>query len=196
MAELFKFRCSQCEKLLGVSPKKAGRTVQCPRCGTELIVPLAETAADSPDLQPLDEPLELGIDFGLSSSLDLRPFDRPRGKIAEPAVTEVEAISFLERIAGSEDAEPPNLGTIVASEPPASYGEEPDADLDPEPLVQTPVEPLISQPRRSRGHHSTIDRHRDVVIPRTAVVAWSLFALLALTFSFVAGLMVGHYRWK
>ncbi len=196
MAELFKFRCSQCEKLLGVSPKKAGRTVQCPRCGTELIVPIVETASDSLDLQPLDESLELGIDLGLASPLDLQPSDRARSKIAEPAVVEVEAISFLERIAGTEDVEPANPGSIVDSEPSASYLEGPDADLDPEPLVQTPVEPLVSQARRSRGHQASIDRRRDVVIPRTAVVAWSIFALLALACSFVAGLMIGHYRWK
>ena len=33
MAELFKFRCFQCQKLIGAPPSKFGKVVKCPRCG-------------------------------------------------------------------------------------------------------------------------------------------------------------------
>jgi hypothetical protein len=32
-------------------------------------------------------------------------------------------------------------------------------------------------------------------MPRSAVVAWSLFVLLALVLAFVAGLLAGHFVW-
>jgi hypothetical protein len=34
-----KFRCYQCNQLLGVSRSKAGKSVNCPKCGTGLVVP-------------------------------------------------------------------------------------------------------------------------------------------------------------
>lgn len=45
-AEPIRFRCFQCQKLLGVSPSKVGAIVACPSCGMELIVP--ELPAVSP----------------------------------------------------------------------------------------------------------------------------------------------------
>src|SRR3954454_10689258 len=45
-----KFRCFQCNQLLGVSRSKAGSIVACPKCATELIVPAPDdgpAAADS-----------------------------------------------------------------------------------------------------------------------------------------------------
>jgi len=196
MAELFKFRCPRCEKLLGVSPKKAGRPVQCPQCGTELIVPSAEeeeVVGQSPDLDSPNAMGDLGIDLGFSPSLDLRPVDRAGPKAGDRAVDEAEAIAFLEQSALIEDPEPIESGPSAG---PDEVSTDFDSDPEPEPFVQTAVEPLIARSGRPRAFESAVDRRRDVVLPRTAVVAWSLFALLALASSFVAGLMVGHYRWK
>jgi DNA-directed RNA polymerase subunit RPC12/RpoP len=39
-------------------------------------------------------------------------------------------------------------------------------------------------------------RPRDVVIPRSVVLAWSLLVLAAVTFAFVAGLLCGHFVWR
>lgn len=36
---------------------------------------------------------------------------------------------------------------------------------------------------------------RDVVIPRVAVIGWSLFVILALFLAFIAGLLIGHFLW-
>ena len=200
MAELFKFRCYQCEKLLGVSPKKVGRAVQCPQCGTELIVPAiieTEGAEESTEGEATDEFSGLGIDLGFSSPLDLRPVERVTQRSNERPVDEVEAIAFLEQAASSVDPEDSTLGqTNNPDSTSASSQEDFTADPEPEPIVQTPIEPLTTRSRVSRGVDVRVDRRRDVVVPRTAMVAWSLFAILALALSFLAGLMIGHYRWR
>src|SRR5438270_499892 len=38
-----KFRCYQCNQLLGVPPKRAGSVIACPRCGADLLVPRPES---------------------------------------------------------------------------------------------------------------------------------------------------------
>jgi hypothetical protein len=35
-----------------------------------------------------------------------------------------------------------------------------------------------------------------VILPASVVLAWSLFVLLGIALSFIAGLMVGHFLWK
>ena len=37
---------------------------------------------------------------------------------------------------------------------------------------------------------------REVVLPASVVLAWSLFVLAAIALSFLAGLLVGHFLWK
>jgi hypothetical protein len=38
-------------------------------------------------------------------------------------------------------------------------------------------------------------RVRDVILPASVVLSWSLFVLLGITLSFVAGLLMGHFLW-
>lgn len=44
-----RFRCSQCDRLLGIAKRKAGTRINCPQCGEETTVP----AEDQPD--PVDD---------------------------------------------------------------------------------------------------------------------------------------------
>jgi hypothetical protein len=44
-----RFRCYQCNQLLGAPPKKAGSVISCPRCKAELMVPAPEELTASPD---------------------------------------------------------------------------------------------------------------------------------------------------
>lgn len=58
--EPIKFRCYQCNKLLGVPARKVGSIVACPRCQAELQVPRLESASEptAPNATPevADEP--------------------------------------------------------------------------------------------------------------------------------------------
>lgn len=63
--------------------------------------------------------------------------------------------------------------------------------------VTTVSEPLREAPSRPRfAERDDMPRRNDVAIPRTAVVLWSFFVLLALVAAFGAGLLCGHFLWK
>ncbi len=186
MAELFKFRCYQCQKLLGAPPSKIGSIVHCPKCRAELIVPPpVDEPPDDPPEGPDDPPIRLE-DLGLRIDLQAEPPTKILPPTGEPS-----PVAFLEQAAAR--AESPDLD--ASADPPE------DEILDlPEP--PNPLEsPLAPRPRRRRAAPRSellepIARRRDVVLPRTAAVAWSLFALLGMAATFASGLLVGHFLWR
>ncbi len=50
-----RFRCAYCNQLMGISRRKAGKVVRCPKCAGEIIVPVPE-GMDAPD--PPESPAE------------------------------------------------------------------------------------------------------------------------------------------
>jgi hypothetical protein len=181
-----KFRCYQCNQLLGVSRSKAGSVLACPKCGAELVVPQpAESAATTPGgttdfgwLPPAPETSETGIDLDL---LDIRPEDIR----VEPGVI-------------TEPPPPPPAPTP----PPTAPEPSPEVFIPPPVVEETravepPVVPPIQvAPMSVAPERPATTRSRDVVLPRTVVAAWSLFVLMAQGLAFVAGLLAGHYLWK
>jgi len=49
-----RFRCPNCERLLGIARRKAGLEIHCPQCGAGMIVPQEEAPADG-NLRDLEE---------------------------------------------------------------------------------------------------------------------------------------------
>lgn len=212
-----KFRCYRCNQLLGVSRQKVGEVVACPRCQAELVVPdpdepdapqaseEAAATAGSSLLSPspqLDQPPPAApgdSDTGLPLDvLNLRPEDIG----VEPGVSQTPRTN----------APPaPRAATVVLSAeevPPVGPG----PDLGPQPAPPAPVVtdspatagdaltiPSISidgPTRKTRQQGPVTMRSRDLILPRSVVASWSLFVLLALGFSFFAGLLAGHYVWR
>jgi hypothetical protein len=58
-----------------------------------------------------------------------------------------------------------------------------------------PVPPLRVERPSLAADRAPAPRRSDVVLPRTAVVLWSFFVLLALVLAFASGLLAGHYLW-
>ncbi len=59
------------------------------------------------------------------------------------------------------------------------------------PLPAIEVEPPPILPKLPRSQPI-----REVIVPASVVLAWSLFGLVGIFVSFLAGLMVGHFLWK
>jgi hypothetical protein len=184
MADLFKFRCFQCESLIGAPASRRGKVANCPTCGVELIVPSpdsASAATEEPDPDAF-RPEALGLDLATGRISPSRVAPAPGREPVGP-----DPIAFLERAAETEDQDEPE-----------SRGDVPD-QADDNPLLPEPAtEPLVGR-RQGRRHSRRTEpslRARDVVFPRTAAIAWAMFAILALAFAFATGLFVGHFVWK
>jgi hypothetical protein len=70
----------------------------------------------------------------------------------------------------------------------------PSAAPAPEPAVVPPirVETETIRPAQDAEPRAI----REVVLPASVVLAWSLFVLSAIPMAFLAGLMIGHFLWK
>lgn len=198
-----KFRCYQCNQLLGVSRGKVGTVVACPKCRADLIVPDPDEAEFASELESTDiasspragEASEEGISLDL---LDIRPEDirvEP-GVNWTPPLTESaprEPFPYLPpepeppAFAASGDVPPPI--NVVGPAGATTSGATSRAS---EPLVP----PIQFESTRIAETRIAPSRSRDVVLPRSVVATWSLFVLLAQGLSFVAGLLAGHFLWR
>jgi phage FluMu protein Com len=191
MAELFKFRCFQCQKLIGAPPSKFGKVVKCPRCEVELIVPSPE--GEEPPPEPEDPDAFRPEEFGIK--LETERISQPKPASTGSSVLQPvgpDPIAFLKQVA--ETPEPESSETPGSTAPEESPNEPNELEV----LPELQPEPLVGR-GRSRGGVARSEpppRARDVVLPRTAAVAWSLFGLLGLGFAFISGLLLGHFLWK
>jgi hypothetical protein len=190
------FRCFQCQRVLRTGRTKAGSVVTCPKCGAELIVP------EPPDEAPGSAELDSAEASSGSSShvpspkavtnlADIRPEDiRVEPGVVRPGPPVEQASVTAFEVAGR----PAPLGAISGMEfafPPKPSNPEPDF-----PAINIKHEPILDAVASSViAARSPAPRPRDIPLPRAAVVAWSMSALIAIVFAFVAGLLIGHFLW-
>jgi hypothetical protein len=219
-----KFRCYQCNQLIGASRSKAGTKVTCPKCSVGLIVPAPEVEAEV-EVEP-------------------EPAGSPRGAVAEPTSAFLSGLAAgvpldiadirpedIRVVTGDawpgasstapEEPEEPDAYPVIASSPPAPRAARaPDLDVasllplasstptGPAPAsISAPaaapppaqgeagLPPIRLEPQPLLNERITV-RARDLILPRTVVATWSLFVLIAQAMAFIAGLLAGHYIWK
>jgi DNA-directed RNA polymerase subunit RPC12/RpoP len=194
MAELFKFRCYQCSKLLGAPPSRYGARIRCPRCSAELVVPTPGQEEPVGSEEPPADAVsfeELGLRFDtepLSGPATVPPTVAPR---LAPEPPGPDPVAFLESVAFA-DPEAPSSTEI----PSPSSAENPGVEPENFPETHDPLaQPLLPGARRL-PQADAFPRRRDVILPRTAAVVWALFALGGLAMAFTSGLLVGHFLWK
>jgi hypothetical protein len=200
-----KFRCYQCNQLLGVTRSKIGSVVACPKCATGLIVPDPDEASPAvapatgqeapsvPGPSPLAETtpaflqaLEAGLPVELA---DLRPEDiRAESTIPWSPAPEVPS-PLPDPIPTAPAPEPPP--PMMPPVPPT-----PVVAPEPDPVVSPIVPPIKIESPPLVQSRTTPARPRDLVLPRSVVASWSLFVLMAQALAFLAGLLAGHYIWK
>ncbi|MHC5542018.1 hypothetical protein ACYOEI_27680, partial [Singulisphaera rosea] len=71
-----RFRCYQCNQLLGVSRSKIGTTLRCPKCDADLIVPDPDDVAENAGVTTVSPSGLDSADQGIPADLiDIRPED-------------------------------------------------------------------------------------------------------------------------
>jgi len=189
MAELFRFRCFNCQKLMGAPASKFGKKAHCPRCGVELIVPIPEDTVgqDEPEDEEEENPDAvdlgaLGVDLTAPPPRKLAPTSLRDAGFIEPASN---PIAFLESAPAAPEEESAN-----------EEGDSPAPEESVVPIdLKTPVAPLTERRPRVIAEDNQ-SRRRDVILPRTAAIAWAMSSLLGIGFAFIAGMLIGHYLWR
>ncbi len=220
VAEPIRFRCFQCNKLLGVSRAKAGAVVACPQCAAELVVPEpVDPAAPPSSTNPAPKPPESPKSSPSSSRIEpvVVPWDvAPATDGSTDAAQAFPAVQFEPVSLRSE----PAARTRPATRPPKASSRDDAEAVDVVAAMALPVAGLASpsaeqvvlpalavespslreEPTLRGGPARTSVRERsarrdDVVLPRTALILWSFLVLLALVFAFAAGLLAGRFLW-
>lgn len=216
--ERLKFRCYNCNQLLSVPETRTGSVVACPKCQADLLIPGREPAASATAAERAagdNDHLGLGRRTTEPSSPREGPLLGDFTEIASilpvelanlrPEDVRVEA-EFFGSQARPREPEPsgdPELDfSTMAGQNPAP-AVEPAPTAAPEVPPETPVTPapaplssIEMEPQSILSKDARTKTIREVVLPASVVLAWSLFGLVGLFVSFLAGLMVGHFMWK
>jgi hypothetical protein len=196
---VLKFRCYRCDKLLGISPAQAGKTTTCPKCQADLIVPETELAPDA-DLREAARALVPNLD---ESATINAPESRPQH---EPGFSWEDLDATIFETAAEANAI--DLGIATAPAEPPKPDPVPEPVPEPAPLPVAPIVPIVETPAPVelpainveapvvRTERTPRYRPGEVVLTQGVIASWSVFMLLALAISFVAGVFVGHYLWR
>jgi hypothetical protein len=145
-----------------------------------------------PDVAAL-RPEDLRVEAEFFQSLTNRP----------PATPTPRTDPFEVPSSFSPEMLPPVPEVPAPSEPnfaPPSVSVSPGPIAAPPPLPAPPLDvvvpPIQFETSPILPTATEVRRIREVTLPATVVLAWSLFVLLSVAMSFVAGLMIGHYLWK
>lgn len=89
-----RFRCEHCEQLLSIATRQAGKTVPCPTCGAELVVPVEDEAAEPAEEReaPASQPETTGHPVAEPPEFSLR---RPQTELEEMDLTPMVDVTFL-----------------------------------------------------------------------------------------------------
>jgi hypothetical protein len=186
--------------------KAAGRADSTPRPPKPAVsVGVDEMAAAIPadliDLRPED--LRVEAEFFHSLTRAPEPLDEPEPppwEAPEPAAT---FPSVETGFSSAPASSLPAIETAAPLVPPATRRPEfPNAfpSLAPSSPLLAPASPVVPpieiEPPSLLPPNREFRPVHEVVLPATVVLAWSLFGLIGIATSFLAGLMVGHYFWR
>ncbi|WP_152049771.1 hypothetical protein [Tautonia marina] len=189
--------------------------MNCPKCGTTLVVP-EPMAGGAPPGSGGSAPKDSSGPTSVSPDANLEEHQSSSGFFDAVELSSDELRNLFPEETGETQEEPERdqddpaagqagfdpepgrrvtePGRVEAVEAPANEAiglkiQEPSPSLGPQVLTESP------DPGGPNGAMMRPRVSRDVVIPRLAVLSWSLFVLIALFLAFVAGLLVGHFVW-
>jgi phage FluMu protein Com len=154
-----------------------------------------EIPAEVADLRPEDLRVEAEF-FANLTRKPPEPEPNPAASVPEPISPEIATLP---------QTPPPIPKVATPFRPPEVFSAAPETvDMTARPApampVFAPVE-LVVPPIQieTTDLRTPVDQPRivhEVILPASVVLAWSLFVLAAITLSFLAGLLVGHFLWR
>jgi phage FluMu protein Com len=155
-----------------------------------------EIPAEVADLRPEDLRVEAEF-FANLTRKPPEPEPIPAPSIPEPISPEIATLA---------PTPPPPIPKVASPfRPPDVFSAAPETvDMMPKPTaampVFAPVESVVPPIQiETTDLRTPVDQPRivhEVILPASVVLAWSLFVLAAITLSFLAGLLVGHFLWR
>jgi len=128
-----RFRCAYCNQLMGISHRKVGAVVRCPKCSGQVVVPTVEDNAD-------DGPIAESEQAAPVNSLEDRELDKLLLEAAQEAAGLTKAKKKRSRRNVTEiDVEPLDPADIAPPAPPAPVAAPPSPPVEPTFIARTPA---------------------------------------------------------
>lgn len=108
-----RFRCPQCDRLLGIAKRKAGTQTECPQCGKMVTVPVQNDQTELADLDELLNPAAAANGSARPKAEVPRPSPAPRPVAPKP----VPAAEVLDLPAPPKPAPPPRKPGSINDRP-------------------------------------------------------------------------------
>lgn len=194
-----RFRCKQCNQLLGIARRKAGTMVRCPNCAIEVVVPQHDMLEPGDGPAPADAKEHAAVPAELvkeapaappkpeaqADDADLqtqKPSDGPPGKVFERSdFGEVFRPEPVDELPPSLPMGPP--GPAPAPQRPPTTSWKPDEEIDVN-VERVPVPPeVLTGPGTRPG----------IWLSPTVATILSVLLILALALAFAGGLTLGLF---
>ncbi len=155
---------------------------------------LAEIAGAIPPEVAELRPEDLRVEAEVFESITREPSPPAAPALMPQPANETPAASPVEN--REPDLTPSELSSLFApapepSEPPLAPTRTPPVSGE----ARAFVPPIEVEPESILPARAEVRRSHEVILPASVVLAWSLLVLLGIAFSFLAGLLIGHFLW-
>lgn len=155
---------------------------------------LTEIAAAIPPEVAELRPEDLRVEAEVFQSITREAMPPPPPPLISPPVVDVPP-PFP--VLDSKPKPMPELSSLFAPAPqPIAPRPVPDAGSAATGESRAFVPPIEIEPPSVRAAGVVTRRPHEVILPASVVLVCEIFALVGLAFSFIAGLMIGHFLWK
>ena len=176
-----RFRCSYCNRLLGIATRKAGMETTCPHCGYTITVPVPQEENDRTERMNFED-VEAALGRGATEMV------QPPAAVADPPVADPPKPPAPPAI---KPKAPPPAPKPVSSNP----NERPLFERDMDDILgrtKVPAEPEKGKPKAVSGMDamSLSEPSPAVVISQQKATFLMILAVVLMVLSFVAGYFV------
>jgi len=155
---------------------------------------LAEIAGAIPPEVAELRPEDLRVEAEVFETITRDPSPTSAAPMPQTVIETTAASPFVDR---KTELTPTELSNLFAPAPQPSEPLPLPVESPPVPSEsQGIVPPIDIEPPSILAAGTEVRRSHEVILPASVVLMWSLYVLLGIAFSFIAGLLIGHFLWK